>query len=281
MLNRGVLGAIAPRKASVVAPSYQGLGDAVPSGWLAYYGFRAFDNASIGEDAVLLRRHVGTETEFFATEANGHVDLTAIEAFRAGDVLNVQQLNNQLGTGRTLGNAAAVIQPKFLASAINSLPGVDFTAASNQSLIAASDFGKTQPYSIVMLLQHEDSAGAQVVFSSSPDCAFYFHALGDDEVAYYDGGPSNPYGPCTDDVYHSVVWVMNGASSAIYVDGTSIATGTTAGILSTNDWALGRNIDFASQEFDGQVIELGIHGSALNSGQIAAIYANQSSCFGV
>ena len=91
---------------------YVGPGDIV-SGAIGWWGLRAYTSASIGTNAIRLRRDGGSPGEQdFATVTGGGLDLTSITAFKGADNLFLVKLYDQVGTNH-LTQATAASQPPF------------------------------------------------------------------------------------------------------------------------------------------------------------------------
>src|SRR5262245_22962763 len=89
---------------------YEGPGDIV-SGAAMWVGLRAYSSASIGSNAVRLRRDGDSSEQDFATVSGGGLDLSAISTFLAGVAppstnLFVSKLYDQSGNSRDLANVA-------------------------------------------------------------------------------------------------------------------------------------------------------------------------------
>ncbi|MEM7100156.1 MAG: DUF6701 domain-containing protein [Pseudomonadota bacterium] len=107
---------------------------------------------------------------------------------------------------------------------------------------------------------------------------------------YIKGGTSGvAVGSIFNDTWRHVVWTRSGSDNCIYVDGTQAACVTlSTGALAISDGGLilGQEQDSvggsfsASQSFKGLLDELLIFDSALSSGEISAIYANQNGGLG-
>jgi hypothetical protein len=75
--------------------------------------------------------------------------------------------------------------------------------------------------------------------------------------------------------YHvATTWDNTTGNAAIYVDGVSVAAGTTAGRLSapsTTPWAIGNRVG-GGREFDGLIDDARIYDNALTAAEVLALY---------
>ncbi len=118
---------------------YAGSGDIV-SGAAGWWGLRAYSNATIGSNAVRLRRDSDNAESDFVTITNGLLDTASITTFAGAANLFVTKLYDQSGNGNDASQGTASQQPSFTLSGLGALPIMTFASASNQFLSIAVGF---------------------------------------------------------------------------------------------------------------------------------------------
>src|SRR5215475_9326831 len=93
--------------------TYVGPGDIV-SGARAWWGLRAFSNATAGTNAIRLRRSSDSAELDFATLTNGSLDEAGITTWAGGASLFLIKLFDQTGNGQDVTQATTTRQPPFL-----------------------------------------------------------------------------------------------------------------------------------------------------------------------
>jgi len=212
-----------------IAPAvYAGPGDIVASA-AAWFGLRAYTNASIGANAIRLRRSSDNAEQDFATVAGGGIDLTAITSFKGAANLFVTKLYDQTGNGNVLSQATAGNQPAFTLSGLGSLPIITFDGVSNHTLSnGAESLTISAPTSLSWVAINTAASSAQDAVWSSANGNFQaqYNNSGANQVLIYAGTVLSA--TASDSNWHALAGVFNGASSDMVVGGTS-NTGNTGG----------------------------------------------------
>jgi hypothetical protein len=88
-----------------------------------------------------------------------------------------------------------------------------------------------------------------------------------------DGGPTN----VTDNSWHHVVGVYDGAKLQLYVDGRLDVSGDVSGTLATNDYPvlIGENAEQRDREFNGLIDEVCIYSFALEDDDVAMLASGE------
>lgn len=253
-------------KAVAAGAAYVGPGNVVPSA-LAWYGLRAYSAATAGGNAVRLIRASDSTQQDFVTLANGNLDIASIATFLAATTGKVVTWYDQTGNGRHVTQATDANRPDYAAAVLGSLPAVQFTAASTQSLVSGN-LTLSQPLSISMVANRTTASAA-------------YCRLGGDSVSgnsstniLADAG-NTIVGVTTINAFHATQVWLNGVSSQFYIDGSlTPASPADAGTNGTGGQPITIGLSGASA-FSGYIAEWGIWNSAftgnstLNSNQRA------------
>ena len=217
------------------AVGYTGPGDVV-SGATAWYGLRAYSAAKAGGKSVNIRRTSdGTNTDI-NTLANGNFDTSTATSFCNATTCFVttfydqtQNLACAASTTCDLVQGTAAKQPQLIFNCVNtSLPCVQFTT-NTMALTSANSFTPATG-----ALTHSS------VFNLG-NGTFFFNENGGttisgnkilhsaaNTIVLRTAGAGGTSGTATDGSWHAVNGAVNGASTALNIDGTE-TTGTTTG----------------------------------------------------
>jgi hypothetical protein len=253
-------------------------GDEGPSGYVgpgnvaaatAWWGLRAYTTASIGTNAVRLRRSSDNVEQNFVTVAGGGLDLVAINTFRGAANLFVVTLFDQTGGGNHMQQVTAGVQPILTLNALGSRPAMDDVAGVGRTLTAASAVTRVQPFTMSCMYKKTTAGSWQPFIASN---AFVRAGPPDNTVNLFNGINVNL--PATDNVWHAIQGVFNGASGIACVDGANTTQNFgAAGLL--NDV-----FSFFGAGFIGQTTEGGVWFSALTTTQTTALNSNQHAFWG-
>jgi hypothetical protein len=254
-----------------------GPGDVV-SGALAYWGLRAYTIASIGTNAIRLRRSSDNSESDFATIAGGGLNLSSIASFKGAANLFVVTLYDQTGSGFHLTQASSGSQQPFTLNGLGSLPIMGGLSSGNFGQISrATGPVDTSPYSCSTVAKSSTVAVVNAVsFMDGPQVGF---DVGDvANIAYLsDGGIVT--GAASDAAWHALQVISNGGTSDVVVNGTSNsgAVGTNnmnGGIIGMFEGGNGGNL---SSPF---ITECGWWPGALSGAQITNLNSNQHTYWG-
>jgi hypothetical protein len=246
-------------------PAYEGPGDIVASA-AAWWGLRAYSDATIGDAAVRLRRSSDNAEQNFATIADGGLDLAAISTFKGAANLFVVNLFDQTGNARHFEQTTAASQPALILSGIGSLPIVRFSTGS-EFMYTGVDFG-AQPFTHSFVCKRTSglsligTTGAQVYTGYKTNEIFMAAGAGEIGVTVTGG------------IYHAVQAVYSGVSSDLNVNGSanSVSPGTNAHVTA---FQFNTNFDLVAD-----VAELGVWSVAFSSGQSSSMSSNQRTYWG-
>jgi hypothetical protein len=256
--------------------TYEGPGDVV-SGATAWWGLRAYSSATIGDNAVRLRRDSDNAEQNFTTLANGSLDVASIATFKGAANLFVVTLYDQTGNGLDTTQSTAASQPKFLLSILGSWPVVQSDQGFN-TFLSGNYTGATisQPYCFAQVMQNTNTTGARVdpfIFDGGPVGDYFGNGT---QYNLY-SGIGSPY------VIAANTWIAYGSFyqtpiSNLYQDGVA---GTPAQTGSNTVAAGTFNYPFRTSFVGDKLnwVEGGLWPSDIQAG-FASLSANQHSYWG-
>lgn len=214
------------------ASGYTGPGDIV-SGALGWWGLRAYNNAAIGTKCVRLIRASDSTQQDFNTVAGGGVDLTSISSFLAATTGKVVTLYDQSGNTLDLTQATDANRPLWTGSVVGSLPGVNFDTTAKTLASAGNTPATAQAYTMNFVSKQTGNTGSNASILAIAGGGQIDYTSSGTKVGIYNGGSFVTSTSFTASIFHAAQGIFNGASSIIYVDGTSDAvnignTNTTA-----------------------------------------------------
>jgi len=252
--------------------SYVGPGDVV-GGATAWWGLRAYSNANIGTNCVRLREDGGNTEQDFVTMLNGGLDLAAIAAFKGANNLFVVTLYDQSGSGNNLTQATAGLQFPFTLNGLGSLPIMQL---SSDELVSINSIVGNQPATITAVANSDAlSSQGSLFLGASTSHQLGSHASAVNQAFIYAG--SSVSTAASDNTWHAIQGVINGASSDINVDGSSNVVNAGAGTFNGTVAIGGVGV---GQPYAGGLVEIGYYQTAFSGGQSSAMSANQHTYWG-
>src|SRR5262249_30795804 len=125
---------------------------------------RAYTRASIGGNAIRLRRDSDSGEQDFVTITGGGLDLASITSFKGAANLFVTKLYDQTGGGRDLIQATAANQPAFILAALGSNPVIRFDGAgSGHALTQSGNITQAQPITFSVAMKRTAVAGGNQI----------------------------------------------------------------------------------------------------------------------
>ncbi len=270
---------------------YTGPGDAV-SGAVAWWGLRCYNNAYSGPVADITDASTGNTTGTRLQCLSGTlVSLSSGSActFVTGNACsplattcatscNIEELYDQSGANSCSAAPCNLIQatnskrPALTQSCLGGRPCMTFTGSSSQELpisgLANPLF--SQPYVISSVAERTGSPFVNQVIIANAASPFY--AMEWDFTANHIAisSPNLVTTTATDSAFHAFQGLFNSTTSSIMVDGTN-TTGLNPGTNPINTLITMGGSNFLT----GQIAEVGIWNSALNSTQLNALNSNQ------
>jgi hypothetical protein len=246
-------------------PPYEGPGNIVASA-AAWWGLRAYSLATVGDNAVRLRRDSDNAEQTFVTIAGGGLDLAAISSFKGAANLFVTTLFDQTGNGSPLTQTAAGSQPTFILAALGAFPVI----RAGDYMECATVFG-SQPFTHSLVAKRNSGTGP-VIGTSGGQVRSGF-GLSANLVRMIAGG-TEMTAAATDGSFYAIQCVYNGASSDLNLNG-SANTGNPGSNAHVS--ILRYNSDFS---LNPDLVEAGIWPAAFSSGQSSSMSSNQHDYWG-
>lgn len=208
---------------SAAAAAYAGPGDVV-SGSIGWWGLRAYSLASVGTNAIRLRRDSDNAESDFVTVTGGGLDTTSITTFKGAANLFVTKLYDQSGNGFDVAQTTAAAQPSFTLSGLGSLPITTFTQASSQYLIASSNFSTTAQPLIASVVERGTVGNSQFFGNfDNANVTIIDDTFANTQITIYAG--SIVSGSPVANGYLALQVLFNGASSSIMANGSTVSPG--------------------------------------------------------
>lgn len=193
-------------------------------------------------------------------------------------ICTVKTLYDKTGNGRDVTQATEAARPRFRpAMASNNcpttaLPCMLFVGASSQSL-SSSNVTLAQPVTGSVVYTRGATSGA---FFSNNATTFYARSASGATVLNA-GTDTGSVGTAANGSFHAFQGILNGASSAVFIDGTA-TTGLSAGTNGISTAPIQIGSAGGSLFFDGYLCEVGLWGSAFTTtggGQADLMNSNQ------
>jgi hypothetical protein len=278
------------RYAGASAGAYVGPLDAVNSGAPltnvsgAWCLRKCYNGFTTGSTILELERSSDSTTLNLGALATGAMDTSGVAAFCGSANANgCYWLNwyDQSGNGCTLANQtpSQVLPLLALASTPHSQASGNFGASSTSAYMKATCGEPSQPFTIAAYQQLAWSSGYPTPFgwgvtsqpSASPG-AYLFHDNAANLFTGYVGSSGVTYATASDGSFHAFMSTFNGSSSVNVVDGTSTASATQTGNITTATVILGAlNNDAPQTNFSEYILW-----SADMSAKASALAANET-----
>lgn len=199
------------------------------------------------------------------------IDITGLKFWAIGDDAPtgaVATWTDESGNGKDATQAVSIMRPNKVSSSLNGHAILRFVA-TNATLLNTADLGVSQPLTICVVIK---CSSATIVTQQAPlTGASSFSGLfltTSSKWAMY-GGSSAIEGSAIDTNAHLLIIILNGASSVMYLDGASNATGS-PGVSGIAAFGIGGLVNIASQSFDGDLGEVAVYSGAFTGGNIAS-----------
>lgn len=261
------------------AAAYSGPGDIV-SGAKAWWGLRGYNAAFAGNAAnVCLPLDV---TCADVAIVSGSLSLSALGVLGCNDstsICTVKTLYDQTGNGNTITQGTIGKRPKLTVSCVSSLPCMTFASASSQTMQTSAAFSDTsQQWSIsVVGNRTANFTTAQVFIGDVSSHSAGFSATSGN--AQFNAG-STVDATASNTTIHAIQFVANGASSIIYVDGSSTTVNAGAGTFGVDDLVYLGSLGDSSRYLTGSIMEIGVWPSGFTGGNQSSMNSNQHTYWG-
>lgn len=181
------------------------------------------------------------------------------------------------GSGATLTNGTATA-PTYQTAGIGGQPAVKFVTANTQSMGTGTITAQAQPMTVVVVhqLTRTDTTIQEIFAGNTPQIITIGGATGYDCFA----GNDLATGTLTT-AARALTYVINGASSAIYLEGTSGTTGDAgAGTIGTS-LMIGNHQTANTRWLDGSIAEILVYSQALNATDRSTVHSYIQDLYGI
>lgn len=259
-------------------PSYAGPGDIVSGALMWASCARAYNAAyATGSNnaCLLVDSATGLTTYTMKILSTGFADVAGAAASSAcATACKVKTMYDQTGNGHNCTNSTLSVMPVFTFSAVNGLPGPAWTNVTSWTLICANNITQSAPYSYSVVYKRT-AVTSGAVLDASGTGAGLCGTTSANQVHLTQGGTLTA--AATDNSFHAVQTVLNGASSVVTVD-ASDTTGTVVGNYSAETIHLGAGGGgCAAAAMTGIIMEGGMWPAGFTSGNRTSLNSNQHS----
>jgi hypothetical protein len=266
-----------PLYPTTVAGGYTGPGDVV-SGATAWWGLRCYNSAYTGNVADVWDAATGSTTETLLTCSSGGTINQTINtlATTCAVACRIKTLYDQTGNGHNATQATNSGRPTFTLSGLGSLSVATFVAANQTILVSNSIATGAQPYTTSGVYKNTNAGQSPFLSGTSSGIPQMGAGISANNAYIYAGSVANA--AATDSSFHAVQGVFSGASSVLYIDGTSnsVSAGTST---ATTFFNIGSD-DGTTHFMDGAGGEVGIWPIGFSGTQQANMNSNQHTYWG-
>jgi hypothetical protein len=257
----------------------------VQSGWVAYYGMRAYNAAYAAPGTNPALQVCDTATGLTCSTINilttGYADrATAVASAACAVQCSATSLTDQTGNGHTLTNNN-VHSPIVLFAGCPATfqMCLEFTVANGLTL-ATTALTQAQPFTMAFVAERNANFAAfnNILAFGSGTTQFGFNNSANN--IYIWGGSSIQTRAATDSALHSAFAVFNAASSILSVDGSSATTAASPGTAGASAAVLNLGNDANGDTAAALFYEGGFIGSALSTGTISSVSSNMHGASG-
>lgn len=279
-MQRNIDGCFVNADIAAVVPTvtYSGPGD-VKASASAWWGLRAYSAAKIGTSAVRLVRASDSTQQDFITLNDGSLDVASITTFLTSTTGKVVTLYDQTGGGMDMTQATDANRPTFTLSGLGSLPVVTFGGSQRLKVTPASAIN--QPVSVVAAYKRTSGTLQGILASVDAgvnDTGLHGGAADTAKVGWGSGAINRT---ATDNTWHSLVGIGNGASDDLYVDGVSGGSANvgSSGFINTQPICFGS--DPFNTDLTGAMVEGGVWPVAFSGTDVTNMDNNISAYWGI
>lgn len=208
------------QSACPAAGGYTGPGDILAfSGW---WGLRAYSTADRGNRLINVCNAGDANCVDMSSDATtGNLNVTLVGATDCSvSTCTIKTWYDRTGGGNNQSIYSIFTRAQLIVSCINSLPCARFVGASSNSYQAVSST-LSQPYEMVFVgARTANFTTAQSIMAYGSNVLFGY-AGSSNNALLYAGSSLTTAGGATDNTWHRIQGVANGASSVLQVDATS------------------------------------------------------------
>jgi hypothetical protein len=269
----GVLQLILPGKSAAAA--YTGPGDIVASA-KAFWGLRAYNAASIGNNCCDIKRASDSTTQTFVTVSGGLVDKASIATFLTSTTGTITKWYDQTGNGFDVAGDGARQLPPIGLNVLGTNPAAQPVSASpNDLLVTSSTITQAQPFTVSMVCNRTTVGGGDCIWLNDAPSIFV-QAQTANTWRMFAGSALGSI-TVNDNATNALNCVFNGASSDFNVNGTAHTGDAGSGGLSGAKMFIFSNPAFP---WIGNCFEIGLWPSAFSGTNSTNMSANQHTFWG-
>lgn len=263
------------------AATYVGPGNIV-SGATAWYGLRAYSAADRGNPLINVCNVSDVVCADLSSDATtGALVISTIGGSSCSVVTcTIKTMYDRSGNGNDVTQATIAARPTLVVSCVNSLPCATFVKTSSTYLSGAIA-ALSQPYTystVAIRTAAFTTIGVVLNIRSTTGANIYFHSTANTFATF--AGSAEITQSATDNAWHAIQAVLNGASSVLSVD-NSEATGSPGTQAGNTTFRIGVDIPTnPANHFTGNFVEGGIWNSAFSAGNRTAMCHNQYTYWG-
>ncbi len=264
---------------------YTGPGD-VNSGALLWYGLRAYSSATRGNNLINVCNVSDVACVDMASDATtGDLVITTVGGSDCSVVTcTIKTFYNQGSTGSAPMTKTTIAERyKLQTSCSGSLPCARSpTLTTLQGYNGAFSFTQASPYTVSFAAKRTAANTTRGVLMGEATSNLFFTGFRNATNSMEIFSTSSANATATDNVFHAVQAIFNGASSNIFVNGTANSVSVTANNLSAVNVGLFRNASL-SAPLQGDAFEVGFWAGAWTTsggGQADNMHNNQCTYWG-
>jgi hypothetical protein len=197
----------------------------------------------------------------------------------ASDGDAVQQWNDKSGNARHVSNGGGNTRPLYKTAVQNSKSAVRFDG-SNDYLRVTSSVVAAQPITVFIVVDMNGDGVITDGVNIGSRCTLAYGVVTGGKLSLY-GGTAWVEGVHTRGAVHSYRAVYNGASSASYVDGVQLATGSAGTNALDTGFTVGSSRDTTQFNTSADVCEVLIYDSVLSAGNASSVESYLASKWGI
>jgi hypothetical protein len=254
---------------------YVGPGDVVASA-TAWWGLRCYNTAYTGNVADVWDASTGSTTETLLTcSAGGTINQTINSlATTCAVSCDIKTLYDQTGHGNDMTRAANAGRPLFTLSGLGSFSVATFGSMANIFLQTAGSIATgSQPYTLSGVYKNTGASQSPLLGGSGSGVPQIGAGISANNAYLYAGTVASA--AATDSSFHAVQGILNGASSVLYVDGSSHTVNAGTG-AATTVFVMGSD-DGSTHFMAGAMVEAGLWPIGFSGAQQASMNSNQHS----
>lgn len=264
-----------------VGASYQGPGDVV-SGATSMWGVSAYNAAFSGNILKICDSATGVVCANATWTAAGGLSLPLIGGLVCNNTTNVCDIDTFFDTASGGINMVQTTNTKranlIIPAASNGCPTdgaycADFVGANSQCYVASSTVTQAQPLSYAATFKGGGTGANQTLLNSAAGNRFFGPSSAANAVRVNFGANTSTAG-FTDNTWHALQVVANGASGVVASDGASTTINTGTNAYTADTLSFGGGTSCAATFLTGRVGYMAYYPIGFSAGNITALNTN-------